>query len=67
MKKSSIFWAGALLVLFLLVPAGKLRADESEVMARLDQLTKNQEKILQSLEEIKSELNIVKIRTTLKG
>ncbi len=36
------------------------------VQARLGQILKNQEKILVSLEEIKKELQIVKIRATQK-
>ncbi len=48
--------------LFLAAPS--VRADEGEVLAKLNKLQDNQEKMLQMLEELKNEVQIVKVRAT---
>jgi hypothetical protein len=56
--------------LFVAMTQGMLHADEAlsqEVMAKLKSIDEKQDKILSELESIKSELNVVKIRTTLNG
>ena len=42
-------------------------ADEAEILAKLNAISDKQDKILAELESVKSELNVVKVRTTLNG
>ena len=44
-----------------------VRADEATVLSELDKVEKTQAQILQQLDEIKAELQIVKIRASLKS
>ena len=64
--KKALTWA--LVTGFIVfVPAIISRADDAssgEVLKKLNEVTKNQEKILQSLEEVKSELQVVKVRVS---
>lgn len=39
-------------------------ADSTALAGKLDEVIKNQKKVLQGLDEIKSELNIIKIRVS---
>ena len=69
MKK---YFAAVLLAGFIFwAPLTVSRADDAssgvsstEVLKKLDEVTQNQTKILQSLEEVKSELQAVKVRVT---
>ena len=60
-----------LITIFLFVLCGilstsPLRADEpSKTLARLAEIEKKEDQILQKLDDIKSQLNVVKIRTSL--
>ena len=63
MKKyfSMILLVGA----FVFFQPGIVRADEAgDVGARMSKIEQNQERILQVLDEIKNELQIVKVRVT---
>ena len=62
MKKISILF----LVLSVLVPMGMRPAfaENEEIIAQLKTIERKQDRILQELEELRSELNIVKIRIT---
>lgn len=62
MKKifALVLTVGALAGL-VLIPA---HADESEILSKMNTLEEQQEKILQTLDEIKAELNVVKVRVT---
>ena len=63
MKKyfSLMLLAGA----FLFFQPGVVRADDlGDLSSRMSKIEANQEKILQSLEDIKNELQIVKVRVT---
>ncbi len=59
-------WLWVLLGFSLLAVAPPALADD-EVMTKLKTIAEKQDKILSELAEIKSELNIVKIRATLNG
>ena len=43
------------------------RADEATVLSELEKLKNGQTQILQELDEIKAELQVVKVRASLKG
>ena len=64
--KGSFFF----LLLFLVVLLSPVRADEAacgsseDQSKKIDQLLQNQKEMIASLEELKSELNIVKIRVS---
>lgn len=64
MKTLTAFVTGSLLTGLLLAPA--LRADEISPEA-LKKIEDKQDQILQVLDEIKSELNVVKIRVSSNG
>ena len=63
-------WLWILLGIFLLLSALWLqgepaaRAEDEESAEQIEQLLKNQEKILQNLQDIKKELNIIRIRVS---
>lgn len=56
----------AALIAWALTAQAPLYADDLTA-ARLNTIEANQEKILQKLDEIKTELEIVKVRVTLKA
>jgi hypothetical protein len=59
--------AGLAALLFIAVVVENVaKADDTSVEAALSTILKNQEKILDSLAEIKEELEIVKVRATQK-
>ena len=66
-KMSLVLFVAVFAAMAVFGSARHLYADDGAVFAKLTEIGKNQEKILQSLEEIKSELAIVKVRATLKG
>ena len=57
----------SLLGLFFIMALPLAHADDAALDSKLDQLQKNQEQILKELDEIKAELQIVKIRASLKS
>ena len=64
MKK---YFAAAFLAVFVVwMPMSVAKADDasSAVLKKLNEVTQSQEKILQSLEEVKNELQTVKARVT---
>ena len=65
MKKLS-FIAAAILI-FGFFSQTPLSADESDVQSKLKLISEKQDRILAELDEIKAELKIVKVRTTLNG
>ena len=64
MKKTA--WSVLLFALLTLYPHVPAFADDMS-MASLKEINAKQDRILQALEEIKSELNIVKIRASNKA
>ena len=62
-------WIGCVLGLLMLgiFSSNVVWADEGEVLAALKTISGKQDQILADLENIKTELNIVKVRTTLNG
>ncbi len=59
--------AGLAALLFVAVVVENVaKADETSIEATLSTILKNQEKILDSLADIKKELQIVKVRATQK-
>ncbi len=57
----------SLLGAILLATLPSVRADEAVLVSKLDKLEEKQEQILKELAEIKAELQVVKIRATLKN
>ena len=59
-------YAFAVLLLTLLswLPAPTCFAEDASVLKRLDEISQNQKQILEALEQVKSELQIVKVRIT---
>lgn len=53
--------------LFSLTALPHAKADDSAVASKLDQLQSNQAQILKELDEIKAELEIVKVRVSLRN
>ena len=62
-----ILFVLSLLGVIFLTTLPSVRADEAELVSKLDKLKENQEQILKELDEIKAELQIVKIRASLKS
>jgi len=52
---------------FILTELPAAHADETTLLSKLDQLEKNQEQILKELDDLKSELQVVKIRVSLRN
>lgn len=56
----------AAFLLFAVLVENIARAEDASVQSSLNMILKNQEKILSALEEVKKELQIVKVRATKK-
>ncbi len=57
-------WIVGAAIFALPVISGAEDETSGEILKKLNQVTQNQEKIMQSLEELKSELQIVKVRAS---
>ena len=62
--KKSILSALLLMALFVLPVRLAYAVENADIVQKLDQILSNQKDILQSLSEVKSELEIVKVRAT---
>ena len=59
-----IIWVSLGFVVALAFNFSQSLADDGGVMKKMEQIEAQQEKMIQSLDEIKSELNVIKIRIT---
>lgn len=67
MKKFVTAFMGLVLWVCLFLPCAQAESGSQQLEEKLDRVLRNQEKILAKLEELKSELQVVKVRASQRG